>query len=118
LSAATRPHHPSSATTAGKVRSTDIGAPSGEVVSTEEFLTVAEVAPGLRLNEQTVRNQIDDRTLPAFRIGRRVRAARSDFDRLMQSGYSRAASASPEDNKRTQSFRHGTEASFGDIQEP
>ena len=55
--------------------------------STEEFLTVAEVASLLRLNEQTVCNWIADMKLPAVRIGRRVRVARSDLDHLVQSGY-------------------------------
>ena len=59
--------------------------------STDEFLTVAEVASTLRLTEQTVRNWIDDGKLPAFRIGRRVRVARSDFDRLVNSAYTRAS---------------------------
>jgi excisionase family DNA binding protein len=39
----------------------------------EEFLTVAEVAERLKLNQQTIRNWIDAGTLPALRIGRRVR---------------------------------------------
>jgi excisionase family DNA binding protein len=53
----------------------------------ESFLTVAEVAELLRLNQQTVRNWIDAGTLPAVRIGRRVRIKRSDLDRILESGY-------------------------------
>jgi excisionase family DNA binding protein len=86
--------------------------------STEEFLTVAEVAGRLRLNEQTVRNHIDAGKLPAFRIGRRVRVARSDLHRFVQSGYSRAATASPEGDGRARAFWDGTEESVGDVKEP
>jgi excisionase family DNA binding protein len=42
-------------------------------VSADEFMTVAEVASILKLNQQTVRNWIDAGTLPAVRIGRRAR---------------------------------------------
>ena len=49
----------------------------------ESFLTVAEVAELLKLNQQTVRNWIDQGSLPAVRVGRRVRIRRSDFDRVI-----------------------------------
>lgn len=49
----------------------------------EQFLTVAEVAATLRLNQQTIRNWIDAGTLPAVRVGRRVRVLRSDLQRLV-----------------------------------
>ena len=49
----------------------------------DSFLTVAEVAETLKLNQQTVRNWIDQGSLPAVRVGRRVRIRRSDFDRLL-----------------------------------
>jgi excisionase family DNA binding protein len=52
----------------------------------DPFLTVAEVAGLLKLNQQTVRNWIDQGALPALRVGRRVRIRRSDFERLMQEG--------------------------------
>ena len=52
----------------------------------ESFLTVAEVAELLKLNQQTVRNWIDQGSLPALRVGRRVRIRRSDFDRLLEDG--------------------------------
>jgi len=52
----------------------------------ESFLTVAEVAELLKLNQQTVRNWIDQGSLPALRVGRRVRIRRSDFDRLLEEG--------------------------------
>lgn len=55
--------------------------------SEESFLTVAEVAELLRLNQQTVRNWIDAGSLPAVRVGRRVLIKRSDLDRIVESGY-------------------------------
>lgn len=56
--------------------------------SEDAFLTVAEVAETLKLNQQTVRNWIDRGELPAVRVGRRVRIKRADFDRLLSDGYS------------------------------
>lgn len=53
---------------------------------TESFLTVAEVAELLKLNQQTVRNWIDQGSLPALRVGRRVRIRRSDLERVLQAG--------------------------------
>jgi excisionase family DNA binding protein len=55
---------------------------------TDSFLTVAEVAALLKLNQQTVRNWIDQGSLPAFKVGRRVRIRRSDFERVLERGYS------------------------------
>lgn len=54
---------------------------------TESFLTVAEVAELLKLNQQTIRNWIDQGSLPAVRVGRRVRIRRSDLDQILSSGY-------------------------------
>ena len=62
-------------------------APLDYTTSSESFLTVAEVAEMLKLNSQTVRNWIDQGSLPAVRVGRRVRILRSDFDRLVEEGY-------------------------------
>src|SRR5437016_5621415 len=53
----------------------------------DSFLTVAEVAEMLKLNQQTVRNWIDQGSLPALRVGRRVRIKRSDLERLLDQGY-------------------------------
>ena len=53
----------------------------------DSFLTVAEVAGILKLNQQTVRNWIDQGSLPALRVGRRVRIRRSDFERILAEGY-------------------------------
>jgi excisionase family DNA binding protein len=57
----------------------------------EEFLTVAEVAELLKLNQQTVRNWIDQGSLPALRVGRRVRIRRSDLEQMLEEGYTRRA---------------------------
>jgi excisionase family DNA binding protein len=59
----------------------------------ESFLTVAEVAEILKLNQQTVRNWIDQGSLPALRVGRRVRIKRSDFERVLADGYSSGSAA-------------------------
>jgi excisionase family DNA binding protein len=50
----------------------------------DTFLTVAEVAELLKLNQQTVRNWIDQGSLPALKVGRRVRIRRSDLERLLE----------------------------------
>ncbi len=54
----------------------------------ESYLTVAEVAETLKLNQQTVRNWIEQGSLPALRVGRRVRIKRSDFERILEESYS------------------------------
>ena len=61
----------------------------------DEFMTVAEVAATLKLNQQTVRNWIDAGILPAVRIGRRVRIKRSDFDAVVEASYSGPRPAAP-----------------------
>jgi excisionase family DNA binding protein len=38
----------------------------------DDFMTVAEVAATLKLNQQTVRNWIDAGKLPYVRVGRRI----------------------------------------------
>jgi excisionase family DNA binding protein len=60
----------------------------------DSFLTVAEVAGILKLNQQTVRNWIDQGSLPALRVGRRVRIKRSDFERVLAQSYT-SGSGSP-----------------------
>ena len=62
-----------------------------------EFLTVAEVAEVLKLNQQTVRNWIDQGSLPAVRVGRRVRIKRADFERVLAQGYNAAQGAAGRD---------------------
>jgi excisionase family DNA binding protein len=59
----------------------------------ESYLTVAEVAQLLKLNQQTVRNWIDQGSLPALRVGRRVRIKRSDLERVLADGYSPGAAS-------------------------
>src|ERR1700676_3716284 len=59
----------------------------------DSFLTVAEVAEKLKLNQQTVRNWIDQGSLPALRMGRRVRIKRSDFDRVVAENYNAGGGA-------------------------
>jgi excisionase family DNA binding protein len=49
----------------------------------EEFMTVADIARILKLNQQTVRNWINLGLLPAVQVGRRVRVRRTDFDALL-----------------------------------
>jgi excisionase family DNA binding protein len=43
------------------------------MASEQEFMTVAEIAAILKLNQQTIRNWIDAGRLAAHRLGRRVR---------------------------------------------
>lgn len=52
----------------------------------DEYLTVKEIADGLKLNPQTVRNWIDLGRLPAVRVGRRVRVRRAELDRFLAQG--------------------------------
>jgi excisionase family DNA binding protein len=59
----------------------------------DTFLTVAEVADLLKLNQQTVRNWIDQGSLPALRVGRRVRIRRSDLERMLEQGSTAAGTA-------------------------
>ena len=63
----------------------------------ESFLTVAEVAEMLKLNQQTVRNWIDQGSLPALRVGRRVRIKRSDLTRVLDEGYSAGGAAAAQE---------------------
>ena len=53
----------------------------------DEYLTVAEIASELKLNQQTIRQWIDQGSLRAVRVGaRRVRVLRSDLDRILAGG--------------------------------
>lgn len=53
----------------------------------ESYLTVAEIAAVLKVNQQTVRNWIEGGKLPALRIGRRVRVKKSDLNQLLNASY-------------------------------
>ncbi len=59
----------------------------------DSFLTVAEVATMLKLNQQTVRNWIDQGSLPALRVGRRVRIRRSDLEQVLAARYTGSANS-------------------------
>jgi len=60
----------------------------------DEYLTVAEIASELKLNQQTTRNWIDQGSLRAVRVGpRRVRVLRSDLDRMLAGGATAPAPA-------------------------
>jgi excisionase family DNA binding protein len=83
-----------------------------------EFLTVAEVAETLKLNQQTVRNWIDQGSLPALRIGRRVRIRRSDFDRLIEAGATRAGSAPGQPGPSAEDFWGGEDVGAADPEAP
>jgi len=55
--------------------------------SEDEYLTVAEIAELLKVNQQTVRNWIADGALAAVRVGpRRVRVRRTDLDAYLTAG--------------------------------
>jgi excisionase family DNA binding protein len=73
----------------------------------DAFLTVAEVAEVLKLNQQTVRNWIDQGSLPAIRVGRRVRIKRSDFERLLEESYSGAAASAARRGPSAEDFWGG-----------
>jgi excisionase family DNA binding protein len=63
----------------------------------DEFLTVAEVAKLLKLNQQTVRNMIDRGELGAVRVGqRRVRIRASQLDAFLAAGESGPQPAGPD----------------------
>jgi excisionase family DNA binding protein len=72
----------------------------------DSFLTVAEVAEILKLNQQTVRNWIDQGSLPALRVGRRVRIRRSDLERLLEAS-STAAGEAREEGPSAEDFWSG-----------
>lgn len=74
----------------------------------DTFLTVAEVAEMLKLNQQTVRNWIDQGSLPALRVGRRVRIRRSDLERVLEEGSTAPAPrAAPADGPSGEDFWGG-----------
>ncbi|MGO9753842.1 MAG: helix-turn-helix domain-containing protein [Solirubrobacteraceae bacterium] len=83
--------------------------------SAATFLTVAEVAELLKLNQQTVRNWIDQGSLPAVKVGRRVRIKRSDLDHLVQQGYRSAGSAPHPSGPSAQDFWSGEPVGVAEV---
>ena len=79
----------------------------------DSFLTVAEVAELLKLNQQTVRNWIDQGSLPALKVGRRVRIRRSELERVLQQAEKTAA---PQDKGPSAEDFWGGD--FGGLAEP
>jgi excisionase family DNA binding protein len=73
----------------------------------DTFLTVAEVAEMLKLNQQTVRNWIDQGSLPALRVGRRVRIRRSDLERVLEEGRTAGAANAQETGPSAEDFWGG-----------
>jgi len=66
-----------------------------------EFMTVAEVAELLKLNQQTIRNYVDAGRLAAIRIDdRRVRIRREDVDRFIDGQTTKPTSQSRADRIR------------------
>ena len=87
----------------------------GHTDSGESYLTVAEVAETLKLNQQTVRNWIDQGSLPALRVGRRVRIKRSDFERVLSESYSAGtAPASRREGPNAEDFWGGEPVGLAD----
>ena len=68
---------------------------------------MAEVAELLKLNQQTVRNWIDQGSLPAVKVGRRVRIRRADLERVLEQGYMRGTSASARGGLSAEDFWGG-----------
>ena len=80
----------------------------------DSFMTVADIAEMLKLNEQTIRNWIDRGVLPAFKVGRRVRIRRSDLDRVLAAGYSPGVAAAAEQGPSAEDFWGGTPVGLAD----
>jgi excisionase family DNA binding protein len=73
-----------------------------------EFLTVAEVAELLKLNQQTIRNWIDAGKLPHVRVGeRRVRIKRADLDALIEAGSTGSTSPAVQEGPTAADFWGG-----------
>ena len=85
--------------------------------SRDEFLTVAEVAQLLRLNQQTVRNWIDQGSLPEIRVGaRRVRIPRADLDAfLMEASGANATNGAQDAPEAEAQSASDSRAEFGRV---
>ncbi len=84
----------------------------------DSFLTVAEVAEVLKLNPQTVRNWIDQGSLPALRVGRRVRIRRSDFERILAESYSGGSMGKTPAGPSAEDFWGGEAVGFAEPARP
>jgi excisionase family DNA binding protein len=84
----------------------------------DSFLTVAEVAEMLKLNQQTVRNWIDQGSLPAVRLGRRVRIKRSDFQRVLAEGYSGGSTGARPAGPSAEDFWGGEPVGLAEASQP
>ena len=73
----------------------------------ESCLTTAEVAEILKLHPQTIRNWILRGDLPALRVGRSHRIARSDFERFIDASYRRPARAVDANRRPQNLFQEG-----------
>jgi excisionase family DNA binding protein len=49
----------------------------------QEFLTIREAAANFHVSTRTVRRWIEDGEIPAYRVGRIVRIARSDLEAFL-----------------------------------
>ena len=84
----------------------------------DSFMTVAEVADVLKLNQQTVRNWIDQGSLPALRVGRRVRIKRSDFQRIVDQSYSGGSAGGASEGPSAEDFWGGQTVGFAEPARP
>ncbi len=50
----------------------------------DDWLTVDEIAKGLKVTIETVRNWIKSKQLPAYKVGRDYRIKRSDYETFLQ----------------------------------
>jgi excisionase family DNA binding protein len=80
----------------------------------EEFLTVADVAELLKLNQQTVRNWIDQGSLPALKVGRRVRIRRSDLERVLDDGAMRSGKSNSDEGPSAADFWGGEQVGLAE----
>ena len=53
-------------------------------MTTNEWLTVEEIAQELKLHPDTIREYIRKKQLPAFRFGTNYRVKRVDYDKFVQ----------------------------------
>ena len=69
----------------------------------------------MKLNQQTVRNWIDQGSLPAVKVGRRVRIKRSDLDRLVEQGYRSVGPGTPAAGPNAHDFWSGEPVGVAEV---